>query len=159
MRFFRRPNSGCGTTKLVNVLVAGLLGLLLVPVMGADPANAQSQALRVTTITTTTKAVYDAWKPSSGEVPSKQVNSFPHGTKVVEIFFEIDGGIVHKTTYQLRVVNPTGIVISGPVGTVSYTNYIHTNPLNFQSGAKPGKWTIKVLVNGKVMGTHSFILH
>jgi uncharacterized protein YfaS (alpha-2-macroglobulin family) len=78
---------------------------------------------------------------------------------VVEIFFEIDGGTVHKTTYQLRVVNPTGIVILGQVGTVSYTNYIHTNPLNFQSGAKPGKWTVEVLVNGKVMGTHGFTLH
>ena len=105
------------------------------------------------------RAVYDAWRPSSGVVPAKQVNSFPHGTKVVEIFFEIVGGTVHKTTYQLRVVNPTGIVIWGPIGTVSYTDYIRTNPLNFQSGAKPGKWTIEVLVNGKVMGTHSFMLH
>ena len=87
------------------------------------------------------------------------MSSFPHGTTRIWFYFVILGGIAHKTTWQLRLKNPMGHFANGPVETTSYVNSVHIFPYGFDQSAKPGVWTINLLVNGAVLGSRSFTLH
>ena len=152
-----RKHSGRAQARAMSVAATCLL--ILVALMGAGgPTRAQASGLRVGVLETTTQAGYSAWSPSSGGPPSHLTNTFPHGTKLVGMYFEIDSGTPHRTTFQLKIRTASGEIISSAVGTVSYVNSIHMVPLSLTSYAKPGVWTITLLVNGKAMATHPFTL-
>ena len=131
----------------------------LVLLLSGGVPPAQAGGPRISTFVMTTQAGYNAWKPSSGAAPRPQVTSFPHGTTRIWFYFVLLGGIAHKTTWQLRLKSPMGQFADGPVETTSYVNSFHMFPYNFDRSARPGVWTIYVLVNGAVLRSRTFTLH
>ena len=146
-----------GRTRGIAAAVGGLLVLLVL--LGGGVRPAQAGGPRVSTFVMTTQAGYNAWKPSSGAAPSPQLTSFPHGTTRIWFYFVLLDGIAHKTTWQLQLKNPLGHFANGPVETTSYVNSVHMFPYHFDQSARPGVWTINLLVNGALLRSRTFMLH